>query len=357
MVSRARRRSKLPHMTPCPRLTTLPKPNSAKTGWPWTEETPPLPQAMPCGNPWPSISIVTPTFQHGEFLEEAIRSVLLQGYPNLQYLVVDGGSTDNTIDVLRKYDRWIDYWVSEPDSGQTDALNKGFARCSGDVANWLCSDDLLAPAALRAVAWGFADLRDADAVLGRTQHDHIYDPSKNRLEKPIAGRIALLPAWNPISQPSCFFSRKFLDRTPPLDVGLHFCMDLELWTYLKSRKARWKVIDDVVGVYRYTAKNKTMTGGENYLRESEEVYARYVKERIPLTWWYRKLRHPIEKAWMRSSSRLLKYPLLLPELAYVLALGPFYGFRRTALWHWRWIYAAPPAQPPATPDASPDREA
>jgi hypothetical protein len=107
---------------------------------------------MPDGNPWPRISVVTPSFNQGRFIEETIRSVLLQGYPNLEYIIIDGGSRDNSVEIIRKYEPWLTYWVSEKDHGQSHAINKGFAHCTGDISNWINSDDLLTSGALPAVA-------------------------------------------------------------------------------------------------------------------------------------------------------------------------------------------------------------
>src|SRR5688572_28969334 len=106
----------------CPMLSDLPAPPPGKTGWPWTEETFQLPEAMPDGKRWPRISIVTPSYNQGQFIEETIRSVLLQCYPNLEYIVIDGGSTDDSVEIIEKYKSWLTYWVSEPDKGQVDAI-------------------------------------------------------------------------------------------------------------------------------------------------------------------------------------------------------------------------------------------
>jgi hypothetical protein len=117
-------------MTPA-RLTELPPPPSdentgwPKTGWPWTEETPPVPPLMANGAPWPRISIVTPSYNQGAFIEETIRSVLLQGYPNLEYVILDGGSSDDSTSIIRKYEPWLAHWASERDRGQAHAINKG----------------------------------------------------------------------------------------------------------------------------------------------------------------------------------------------------------------------------------------
>ena len=129
----------------------FPRPPKGKTGWPWNFEISNCPEKMPNGDPWPKISIVTPNYNYGCFIEETIRSVLLQGYPNLEYIVIDGGSTDNSIEIIKKYDPWISYWVSEPDEGQADAINKGFKEAKGKFYNWLNSDDLLMPGSLFAI--------------------------------------------------------------------------------------------------------------------------------------------------------------------------------------------------------------
>src|SRR5436309_815911 len=113
-----------------PALNELPPPPSGKTGWPWTEETAQIAKNMPDGSPWQPISIVTSSFNQGGFIEETIRSILLQGYPNLEYIIIDGGSTDQSVDVIKKYQPWLAYWVSERDRGQADAINKGLERCT-----------------------------------------------------------------------------------------------------------------------------------------------------------------------------------------------------------------------------------
>src|SRR5262245_29806610 len=126
----------------CPNLSDLPSPPPNRQGWPWTQEGAPRLDGTP-GECWPRISIVTPSYNQGRFLEETIRSVLLQGYPDLEYIVIDGGSADDSVEIIRKYERWLSFWVSERDRGQVDAINKGLRRCSGVLRNWLNSDDFL----------------------------------------------------------------------------------------------------------------------------------------------------------------------------------------------------------------------
>ncbi|NVO00781.1 MAG: glycosyltransferase, partial [Geobacteraceae bacterium] len=114
----------------------------------------------------PKITIVTPSYNQGRFLEKTILSVLDQGYPNLEYIVIDGGSTDESVEIIKKYADRLTYWVSEPDRGQSHAINKGFERATGEIFGWLNSDDWYHPGALQAVAEAFAANPDVGAVVG-----------------------------------------------------------------------------------------------------------------------------------------------------------------------------------------------
>ena len=134
-----------------PTLSESPPLSPGKTGWPWAEKNLQLPDTMPGGSPWPRISIVTPSCNQGRFLEETIRSVLLQGYPNLEYVIIDGGSSDGSVDIIRKYESQLAYWDSRPDSGMYYAINEGFAHSTGDIMAWLNSDDMYTPWSLRVV--------------------------------------------------------------------------------------------------------------------------------------------------------------------------------------------------------------
>jgi glycosyltransferase involved in cell wall biosynthesis len=112
---------------------------------------------------YPKISIVTPSFNQGRFIEKTILSVIEQDYPNLEYIIIDGGSTDESVEVIKKYDQHLAYWVSEPDRGQSHAINKGFERATGEIFGWLNSDDWYHPGALKAVAEAFAANPEAGA--------------------------------------------------------------------------------------------------------------------------------------------------------------------------------------------------
>src|SRR5215470_9606901 len=136
------------YQTSCVRLDELPEPPRGKTGWPWIEESSRLPSREPEGGSWPRLSIITPSFNQGQFIEETIRSILLQGYPHLEYFIMDGGSTDGSVEMIEKYSPWLSYWVSQTDHGQSDAINRGLKLASGDFTTWINSDDMLCKNAL-----------------------------------------------------------------------------------------------------------------------------------------------------------------------------------------------------------------
>ena len=150
----------------CPTLSELPTPPRGKRGWPLTEETPQLPDTMPDGQPWPGVSIVTPSYNQGRFIEETIRSVLLQGYPDLEYIIIDNSSVDNSVEIIRKYEKWLTYWVSEPDKAQSQAINKGFEKATSEIYAWLNSDDYLLKDALKNVAHAYRASPKAGAWRG-----------------------------------------------------------------------------------------------------------------------------------------------------------------------------------------------
>jgi len=119
----------------CPALRELPPSPDSRKGWPWSEESPKIETSMPDGKLWPRVSIVMPSYNQVIFIEESIRSVLLQGYPDLELLVIDACSDDGALEIIKKYEKWITYWVSEPDRGQSHAINKGIRKSTGALFN------------------------------------------------------------------------------------------------------------------------------------------------------------------------------------------------------------------------------
>ncbi|HZT88953.1 MAG TPA: glycosyltransferase family 2 protein [Stellaceae bacterium] len=201
-------------------------------GWPWTVETPRLPARLPDGSAWPRITIVTPSRNQGAFIEEAIRSVLLQGYPDLEYIVSDGGSADGTVDIIKKYAPWLAGWVSERDRGQSHAINKGFAASTGMLLGWLNSDDALLPGALSSVASLDLDFRDPLLIAGRSEYRN--ETGRARIWAVDAVPESRAQTFRYFSglyfaQPSVLFTRSALGASGALDEALHYAMDLDLW--------------------------------------------------------------------------------------------------------------------------------
>lgn len=205
-------------------LKDLPPPPEGIFGFPYTEETPPQ---YPSEN-LPKISIITPSFNQGQFIEQTIRSVLLQNYPNLEYIIIDGGSTDNTIDIIKKYSDFITYWVSEKDNGQSDAINKGLKVATGDVFNWLNSDDYYLPNALLTVGNAFKD-KELNVFCAQ-QFVEMLDGKRGHFRGVTCQKMVehtLVSRY--FSQQPTFFRLPIVKQLGGVETQLYFCMDLELW--------------------------------------------------------------------------------------------------------------------------------
>lgn len=241
----------------CPTLAELPSPPPGKTGWPWIEESPQLPETMPDGRPWSRITIVTPSYNQGQFIEETIRSVLLQGYPNLEYFIFDGGSTDESVEIIRKYEPWLSYWVSERDKGQSDAINKGFARSTGEILAWLNSDDTYLPVAFKEAATVFETHPSAALVYAKAL---VTDDKGNELE--ILGKpfnlCMMLTKHNMVPQPSAFIRRRSANQVGSLNINFHYMMDWDYWLRLSLVGDIW-FEDTLWSIYKYYHGTKTAT--------------------------------------------------------------------------------------------------
>lgn len=284
--------------------------------------------------PLPTISIVVPNFNGGKTIARTLQSLLDQDYPGLEIIVMDGGSTDDSVAIIRRFEKHLAFWTSQRDRGQSDAINRGFARATGQIVNWLCSDDVLTPGALHIVGRHFAQNPSTDVLVGAAC---INAPSFGRrfIVPSTPDRIRLMPCMCLICQPSTFYRRMLLDRPGPLDESLHYAMDLELWCYFQSRGARWACTKQVLSEILIHPDTKNSTAGEKMIQENERVYQRYVRdESIPLTFWHRRLRLPLER--LRKYRRDPVIPRLakLADFAVVLALGPFYGLRRVHAMSW-----------------------
>jgi len=198
----------------CPILSELPPPPPERTGWPWTGNNAQLPDVNSDGRSWPRISVVTPSFNHARFLEATIRSVLLQGYPDLEYIIIDGGSTDGSVELIRKYEDHLACWVSESDRGQAHAINKGFARATGDIVSWLNSDDIYESGVFRLVAENLDPVAGPYVVFGDCLF--IYERGRSMrlfrgIDRPFYRKLCYWRGWD-IPQPTVFVARRVIDR-------------------------------------------------------------------------------------------------------------------------------------------------
>ncbi|MBN2145990.1 MAG: glycosyltransferase [Anaerolineales bacterium] len=221
--------------------------------------------------PWPQISIITPSYNQAPFLERTIRSVLLQGYPNLEYIIIDGGSTDGSVEIIRKYEPWLAYWVSEKDYGQSQAINKGLRRSSGEIIAWLNSDDIYLPGALSRVVEEMQSSQAAivygECKLVDQNGDFIAD---YRTENPVTFKN-LIHYWKyhygcP-PQPAVFFRRCVVDTVGYLDESLHYALDYEYWLRVAQRYT-FEPVHAVLANYTVHPDSKTGKGFEPFMQET-----------------------------------------------------------------------------------------
>ncbi len=222
--------------------------------------------------------MITPSYNQASFLEKTIRSVLLQGYPNLEYIIIDGGSTDGSVEIIRKYESWLAYWVSMPDKGQCEAINKGIRRTTGDVIAWLNSDDTYRPGAIFKAVKALQD-GDAGLVCSRcrmTTPDGtllgMYDP-----DLPITSRNLIMlweRSYPSPPQPTVFFRRAVLDRVGLLDESLHYALDYEYWLRALQH-FDFHFVDDIWADYLIHPASKTGRGWRPFAEETYAVGKRY----------------------------------------------------------------------------------
>jgi glycosyltransferase involved in cell wall biosynthesis len=205
----------------------------------------------------PAISIVTPSYQHGRFLEWTIRSVLRQGYSRLEYVVMDGGSTDGTAEILKKYESQLTHVESAPDRGQADAVSRGFGHSSGEIMAYLNSDDLLAPGALDFVAQFFSDNPQVDAIYSH----RVFIDDANIVDKYWIlpeHRNWLMKRWDYIPQETCFWRRRIYEQAGGINASFQFALDYDLFVRFMEL-GRMERVNRFLGAFRQHAASKTAT--------------------------------------------------------------------------------------------------
>ena len=217
------------------------------------------------------VSIITPSFNQARYLEQTIQSVLEQDYPSIEYIVVDGASTDGSVDVIEKYANKLAWWVSEKDSGQADAINKGFLRATGEIVAWLNSDDYYLPGAISAAVKAFEENPDVLLVYGNMLAVDERGNSFNALHYKQLTLQDLL-CFQIIGQPAVFFRREVLSKAGMLDPTFHFLLDHHLWIRI-AQHGRILHVDQTWAAARYHAEAKNRAKAAEFGREAFRVLA------------------------------------------------------------------------------------
>lgn len=267
----------------------LPAPPPGKTGWPWSEGSPSMAESMPNGSPWPKISIVIPSFNQKPFIEEAIRSVLLQGYPNSECIIIDGGSSDGSVEIIQEYEPWLAYWVSEKDRNQCHAINKGWRKATGDIWAWLNSDDSYLPGAFGKAAAALLEDPSISLVYGSALFVDSQSRPTNRYEgrrlAPGTKKMRFWKGW-PVPQPTVFFLKQLVSRFGPLNEEYSYSLDYE-WIIRISRHIQVTCLSDNLATYRLHGDSKTGDWEKNkwlFHRECARANRKYAPIRSPRSW-------------------------------------------------------------------------
>lgn len=218
------------------------------------------------------ISIITPSYNQADYIEETIQSVLNQGYHDLEYIIIDGGSNDGSKEIIKKYDQQLAYWVSEPDQGQTDAINKGFRKATGDIVAWLNSDDIYPEGTLHHVAKAFHEKPEANLIYGDVMNfssegkEHVFS---NPLFDPITfiSKVA-------IHQPSVFWKRQLFDEIGMLDESFYYLMDYDLWMRIFYSYPTHK-INQTLSRFRIHSEAKTADNPKGLYMDYRKVVSRF----------------------------------------------------------------------------------
>jgi len=258
---------------------------------------------------WPLISIVTPSYNQAQFLEETILSVVSQDYPNIEYIVIDGGSSDGSVDIILKYADHLAYWVSEPDKGQSDAINKGLKRATGQILAWLNSDDLYYPGTVQTAVDVFRRLPEIGFMFGSAMFVEEDDTPRYvypGVDRPFFHKLQYWRGWD-IPQPTLFFRKRVLDEFGGLDESFRYALDYE-WLLRVSRTTPAYCSDAVLATYRLHGGSKT-----GHWQASKHLFhdecAKAVRKHVPpssrLYWQWQAARaiHKVQMLLIKAKSQ------------------------------------------------------
>lgn len=295
--------------------STFPLAKDEKVGWPWNSKNIDLLDSITNDLSYPKITIVTPSFNQGEFIEETIRSVILQGYPNLEYMIMDGGSNDETVEIIKKYEPWLSYWESVKDKGQSHAINKGFNRATGEILAWLNSDDIYTENTLKYIAQKFAENPDillicGDCYLGNREAKitGIKKPPEFTLEHFWTG-------GNVPGQPAVFFRKQVIENVGNIDESLHYLLDWELWFRISLNLPKNLImnVDKPLALARIWDEAKTSIAGIKAINERKNTLDKHKKD-LNTKSWYNKGYANLYKRYTLLHWHNKNYPLALKNI-------------------------------------------
>ena len=311
-------------------LRSLP-PIIDKDGWPWNEEV--SPTVYSTRKEWPKISIITPSYNQGIFIEETIRSILLQNYPNLEYIIIDALSDDDTINIIEKYEDKISYWISEKDNGQADAINKGIKLSSGEIFNWINSDDLLTKNSLLIIAEEYINNPDLKVIAGSCISFRDKLPTKHKYNKQDLSFEGLITEKSNFQQPSQWLNIKKYEVK--INSLYHYSFDWDLILNLNIKDHEIKYIANPLSYFRDQPQSKTNNFDLKFKEEKLSIVKAYYKNNTQNFWTIFRY-HFFLNAYVKTSKSLnnnssllillLKNPMLIFSRFYLGSL--FKSFTR-----------------------------
>ena len=256
-------------------------------------------------------SIITPSYNQGEFLEETILSVLNQDYPNLEYIIIDGGSNDNSVEIIKKYQKSLKYWVSEPDKGQSDAINKGLKIATGSILQWLNSDDVLMKGALNYINEYFNKNPDKGCMIGDLQLINLTGKFTTLIKAVPFHFNSALFTTGLVPQPSTFFTRRAWEKTGNLDISLTYQFDYEYFLRMAKAGVKFGILRKSIAQFRLHPDSKTVSEYNNLFFESvttiQDYYlpsslknAKFKNKYLKLLKLFYKIRIFIARAFLRG---------------------------------------------------------